>query len=86
MPAGDTVDLKTTSDTHSIGAPEPIGSFTDPDFGPRLRAFCHLRAVEIRTPRWTPYDAMKYRVKMDPKVPMVQQERAVSSPIWCGPG
>lgn len=84
-PVGNTVNLKDATYTNSIGASELIGSYTDTEFDPKLSAFYYLRAVEIPTPRWTLYDAVKFKVKMDPKVPMVQQERAVSSPIWYPP-
>ncbi len=84
-PVGNTVNLKDATYTNSIGAPELIGSFTDTEIDPTLSTFYCLRAVEIPTPRWTLYDAVKFKVRMDAKVPMVQQERAVSSPIWYTP-
>ena len=84
-PVGNTVDLATATYTNSIGATELIGSFTDPQFDPTQRAFYYVRAVEIPTPRWTAYDAVKYKVKMASEVEMIQQERAVSSPIWYNP-
>ncbi|TFU01086.1 DUF3604 domain-containing protein [Polymorphobacter arshaanensis] len=82
---GNTVDLNTATYTNNIGATELVGSFTDPDFDPKLRAFYYVRVLEIPTPRWTLYDSVKYKVKMDAAVPMVQQERAVTSPIWYNP-
>jgi hypothetical protein len=84
-PVGNTVDMATATYTNSIGATELIGSFTDPEFDPAERAFYYARAVEIPTPRWTLYDVVKYKVKMDPEVEMIQQERAVTSPIWYNP-
>jgi len=35
-----------------------------------------MGVIEIPTPRWTAYDAKRFAIKMDPKVPMVTQERA----------
>lgn len=84
-PVGNTVDLATAKYTNSIGAAELVGWFRDPDFDPRQHAFYYMRAVEIPTPRWTLYDAVKFRVKMLPEAPMVHQERVVTSPIWYDP-
>ena len=84
-PVGNTDDLTTATYANSIGAPELIGSFTDPEFAPTLRAFYYARVVEIPTPRWTAYDAVKFKVKMGPEVAMIHQERAVTSPIWYNP-
>lgn len=83
---GNTVDTATAKYTNTIGAAELKGRFTDPDFDPTLRAFYYARVIEIPTPRWTDYDSVKYHVTMDKQVPMVIQERAVSSPIWYEPG
>ena len=58
----------------------------DPEFDPSLRAFYYARAIEIPTPRWTLYDSVRFNIKMSPEVPMTQQERAWSSPIWYTPG
>ena len=84
-PVGSTVDLATATYQNSIGASELLGSFTDPEFDPAQRAFYYLRAVEIPTPRWTAYDAVRFNVKMTPDVPMIGQERIVTSPIWYNP-
>ena len=67
--------------TNSIGASELTTTWKDPDFNPALRAFYYARVLEIPTPRWTLYDSVRYHVKMDPKVPMVEQQRAYTSPI-----
>ena len=82
---GNTVDFKTAKYANSIGAPELVGWFKDPDFDPKQRAFYYLRVLEIPTPRWTAYDAVKYGDKMTVDVPMVQQERAITSAIWYNP-
>ena len=80
-----TVDVATATYKNSIGAAELVGSFKDPNFDPKQRAFYYIRVLEIPTPRWTAYDAVKYKVKMSADVPMKIQERAVSSPIWYNP-
>ena len=87
LPAvGNTVDLKTATYSNSIGAPELTTTWKDPDFDASLKAFYYVRVLEIPTPRWTLYDAVRFGITMDPKVPMVEQQRAYTSPIWYTPG
>jgi hypothetical protein len=85
-PVGNTVDVATASWTDDIGAAGLTGVWTDPDFDPAERAFYYARAIEIPTPRWTAYDAMRFNIKMPPEVPMTHQERAWTSSIWYTPG
>ena len=83
---GNTVDVKEATWTNTIGATELIAVWKDPDFNPKQRAFYYGRVIEIPTPRWTAYDAKYYELKnLDPKIPMVTQERAYTSPIWYTP-
>jgi hypothetical protein len=84
-PVGNTVDVAEASWTNTIGAPELITVWKDPDFGPSQRAFYYARVIEIPTPRWTAYDSKRFKIKMDPKIPMITQERAYTSPIWYTP-
>ncbi len=84
-PVGDTVDVANATWTNSIGAPELITVWEDPDFDPTLPAFYYARVIEIPTPRWTAYDAKHFGVVMDADVPMKTQERAYTSPIWYAP-
>ncbi len=85
QPVGDTVDVPNATWTDSIGDPQLSAVWTDPDFDPSLRAFYYARVIEIPTPRWTAYDAMRFGIQMTPDVPMKQQERAWASPIWYTP-
>jgi hypothetical protein len=82
---GNTVDVANATWTNTIGAPELIAVWTDPDFDPAQRAFYYGRVLEIPTPRWTAYDAKYFGVTMAPEVPMTLQERAYTSPIWYTP-
>jgi hypothetical protein len=82
---GNTVDLATATYTNTIGAPELITVWRDPSFDPDARAVYYARVIEIPTPRWTAYDAVYFKEKIDPKVPLITQERAWTSPIWYTP-
>jgi uncharacterized protein DUF3604 len=85
-PVGNTVDVESATWTNTIGAPELITAWKDPDFDPALRAFYYVRVLEIPTPRWTAYDAKYFGITMPKEVPMFGQERAYTSPIWYTPG
>ena len=86
LPAvGNTVDVKNATWTNTIGAPELITYWQDPDFDPSQHAFYYSRVIEIPTPRWTAYEAKRYGVTMPKEVPMTTQERAYTSPIWYTP-
>jgi len=84
-PVGNTVDLTTAMFTNDIGAATLMGSWTDPDFDPTEGAFYYARALEIPTPRWTTYDAVRNNLPLLDDVPAVIQERAWGSPIWYQP-
>jgi hypothetical protein len=87
LPAvGNTVDVKNATWTNTIGSPELIAVWTDPDFDVKQSAFYYARVIEIPTPRWTAYEAKRFGIKMPDKVPMATQERAYTSPIWYTPG
>ncbi len=86
LPAvGNTVDVAQATWTNSIGAPELIGVWTDPDFDPEVHAAYYARVLEIPTPRWTAYEAKRFGITMPDEVPMTTQERAYTSPIWYTP-
>ena len=85
-PVGSTVDLSVPSWTNTIGASELGGVWTDPDFDPSQEALYYARVLEIPTPRWTAYDAVRFNIELPDSIPQVQQERAYTSPIWYSPG
>jgi hypothetical protein len=84
-PVGNTVDVENALWTNTIGDPELIMVWKDPDFNAGLRAFYYARVIEIPTPRWTAYDAKRFGVKPLPGTPMMLQERTYTSPIWYQP-
>lgn len=85
-PVGSTVDVESATWTNTIGAPELIAVWTDPDFDPAQPAFYYGRVLEIPTPRWTAYDAAYFGTEPLPGTVMQLQERAYTSPIWYSPG
>ncbi len=84
-PVGNTVDVANATWTNTIGAPELITVWTDPDFDPSLPAVYYARVIEIPTPRWTAYEAKRFGITLPSEVPMTTQERAYTSPIWYTP-
>ncbi len=85
-PVGNTVDVATATWTNTIGSPELAVVWFDPDFDPDLPAVYYARILEIPTPRWTAYDALRFGIDMPTaEVPMTHQERAYTSPIWYAP-
>jgi hypothetical protein len=84
-PVGNTVNTDIPSWTNTIGASELGTVWIDPDFDPAQSAFYYARVLEIPTPRWTAYDAVKFGLELPGDIPLTTQERAYSSPIWYNP-
>jgi hypothetical protein len=86
LPAvGNTVDVSKATYRNDIGAAELVGSWTDPEFDPKRPALYYVRVLEIPTPRWTTYDAVRNGLPLLKDVPATIQERAWTSPIWYTP-
>ena len=86
LPAvGNTVDAATATWTNSIGAPELSTVWTDPDFDPGRNAFYYVRVIEIPTPRWSTYDAVRFGLALPEETQPFTRERAYTSPIWYSP-
>ena len=84
-PVGNTVDVPNATWTNTIGGPELIAVWKDPQFDATQRAFYYARVIEIPTPRWTAYDAKRFGTKPLPGTAMTLQERAYTAPIWYTP-
>ncbi len=82
---GSTVDVARATWSNSIGAPELVAVWTDPQFDPAQSAFYYGRVLEIPTPRWTAYDKARFGNTELPGTRMTIVERAYTSPIWYTP-
>jgi hypothetical protein len=87
-PVGNTVDVKAANWTNTIGSPELITMWTDPDFDANESAFYYARVIEIPTPTWIAYDAFRFGIE-ESEIPKeaktVSQERGYTTPIWYTP-
>jgi hypothetical protein len=81
---GDTVNREDATYTNTIGAAELRTTWVDPDYTPGSSAFYYVRVLEIPTPRWTLFDAVRFGITLseDAMADAVAQERAYTSPIW----
>lgn len=85
-PVGNTIDLAHATYSNTIGAAQMRTVWRDPEFDPRKPAVYYLRAIEIPTPRWSTYLAVKRGLPIPTEGgPPTLQERAWSSPIWYTP-
>ena len=82
---GSTVNVEEATWTNTIGDPELITVWTDPEFDASQRAFYYARVLEIPTPRWTAYDAKRFGTEPLPNTRLTITERAYTSPIWYTP-
>ena len=82
---GNTVDVKTATFSNTIGATELKGVWTDPAFDAKQGAVYYVRVIQIPTPRWSTYDAVRAGLPLQDGVASTVQERAWSSPIWYTP-
>lgn len=85
-PVGNTVNLQTGHYSNSIGDPELVTVWHDPEFSPLTRAFYYARVLQIPTPRHTLYDTIALQQAPETSGrPATIQDRAYSSPIWYTP-
>jgi hypothetical protein len=74
------------SATNDIGAATLQAVWRDPQFDPAQSAVYYARAIEIPTPRWTTYLAVRNDLPLPEGLPATLQERAWTSPIFYTPG
>ncbi|MBB6521027.1 DUF3604 domain-containing protein [Pseudoteredinibacter isoporae] len=85
-PVGNTVDISKAAWSNTIGEAELSTTWEDPDFRSDQRAFYYARVLEIPTPSWVLYDAIRFQTPLPKSVAKTTQERAYTSPIWYTPG
>ena len=86
LPAvGSTVDLATATYRNDIGEAALATVWQDPEFDSTRPALYYARVIEIPTPRWSTYDAVRAGLPLLSDVPATIQERAWTSPIWYRP-
>lgn len=78
-PVGDTVDVSTAY-RNDTGAAELSAAWTDPEFDPSLACVYYARILEIPTPRWSTYDAVRHGKALPAAVPASVQQRAWTFP------
>ena len=59
--------------------------WADPDFDASQPAVYYARVIEIPTPRWVAYDALRFGIEIPEEAEAIGQERAYTSPIWYTP-
>lgn len=86
LPAvGNTVDASKATYQNSIGAAQLSGEWMDPAFDPKLSAAYYARVIEIPTPRWTTFLAVRNNLPLTKARDAWLQERAWTSPIFYSP-
>jgi len=80
LKVGNTVDSRKATYLNTIGGAMVSSYWEDPEFQAKQAAFYYVRVLEIPTPRWSTYDAL--RLGVEPMMPVDIQERAISSAIW----
>ena len=67
---------------HQKGAAELSAVWQDPEYDREKDAFYYVRALEVKTCRWSTWDALRAGTSPNPKIARFLQERVWSSPIW----
>jgi len=76
------VDVSTASYKNTIGATALSARWIDPEFDARTNAAYYARVLEIPTPRWSTFDAVRLKRPVLRDLPATIEERAFTSPIW----
>ncbi len=79
---GSSVDVSTCETEPGSGSGELKALWKDPKYDPNQPSAYYVRALENPTCRWSTWDAVRAGTPPNPKLNLILQERAWSSPIW----
>ena len=82
---GSTVDAAKATWSNTIGDVQLAAEWVDPEFDPAVPAIYYARVIEIPTPRWSTYLAVRNGLPLAASVPASLQERAWTSPVFYDP-
>jgi Protein of unknown function (DUF3604) len=82
---GNTVDVKSATYSNSIGAAQLVAEWVDPAFDPGVPAVYYARVIEIPSPRWPTFLAVRNNMPLPTATPPTLQERAWTSPVFYQP-
>ena len=82
---GNTVDVKTATYANTIGSAQLSGEWVDPAFDAAAPAVYYARVIEIPSPRWPTFLAVRNNQPLPTATPPTLQERAWTSPIFYQP-
>jgi hypothetical protein len=70
---------------NDVNAAQLSAEWRDPDSDPKVAAAYYARVIEIPTPRWTTYLAVRNNLPLTKARDAWLQERACTSPIYYSP-
>lgn len=77
-----TVDVAKATYENRVGSAQLMGEWIDPEFDAAADAAYYARVIEIHTPRWPTYLAVRNELPVIDTVDATHQERAWTSPIF----
>jgi hypothetical protein len=76
------IDVVSADQIRGSGTPELEGTWQDTEFDARRSAVYYLRVLEVPSRRWSTLLAQKENLALPKGMPVEEQQRGWSSPIW----